>query len=365
MPNFSIEALLGLYSIPTIGPTRMRKLISVFKSPQAVFEASMRQLMELEGIDQKTALRIKDGPDEGFVKRQLEQIKRHDVEILTYWDDSYPVRLKKIYDPPAFLFIKGNKDILEKTALAIVGTRTPTSYGKMITERFCSELVQNNFAIISGFARGIDSIAHATAIRHDGGTIAVLGNGIDQVYPPENIKLIPNLLKKGAIITEYPMGTKPDAINFPKRNRIISGISVGVLIPEAGSRSGAIITAMYAADQNREVFAVPGPITSGKSSGTNKLIKEGAVLVEGVEDILAELNKQLNLHYEKKNQPLEITPLQGNAKLIYDNLSDEAIHVDQLAFKTGLSPSETLSTLLILELQGLIRQLAGKMFVRL
>ena len=363
--KFSVEALLGLYSIPTIGPSRMRKLISIFKSPEGVLDASARQLKEIEGIDHKTISRIKDGPNEDFVKIQLALMEEHNVNILTYWDKDYPARLKKIYDPPAFLFYKGNTKFLTDPAIGIVGTRVPSSYGKLITERFTAELVENNFIIISGFARGIDTIAHTTALKNKGTTIAVLGNGIDLVYPAENKKLFNEMIEQGLIMTEYPMGTNPDSGNFPKRNRIISGMSVGVLIPEAGARSGALITALYAVDQNREVFCVPGPITSGKSAGVNKLIKDGAKLVLGVDDILSELNQQLNLNFEKKVQDARELNLTGNYKLIYEILNHEPIHVDQLALKANLSPAETLSALLTLELMGVIRQMAGKMFIKL
>ena len=363
--KFSLEALLGLNSIPTIGPSRMRKLISIFKTPEAVLDASARQLKDIEGIDSKTASRIKEGPNNEFIKSQIALMNEFDVEILTYWDADFPARLKKIYDPPAFLFYKGNTKALVQPAIGIVGTRVPSSYGKLVTERFTSELVQHNFAIISGFARGIDSIAHTTTLKNNGTTIAVLGNGIDQIYPAENKKLFNQMVEHGLILTEYPMGTNPDGGNFPKRNRIISGISVGVLIPEAGARSGALITALYAVDQDREVFAIPGPITSGKSAGVNKLINNGAKLVQGVDDILSELDQLLNLNFEKKTNAAKEVNLTGNYKVIYDLLNDEAIHVDQLAIKASLSPAETLSALLTLELMGLIRQMAGKMFIKL
>jgi DNA processing protein len=365
MSEFSIEALLGLSSIPRIGPSRMRKLISILKSPEAVINASQRQLMDIEGIDQKMAARIKEGPDDSFVETQITEMKKHDVDIISYWDEEYPARLKRIYDPPAFLFYKGDLNALDGNAIGIVGTRNPSSYGKLITERFSRELVEQNFTIISGFARGIDTIAHTSALKSNGTTIAVLGNGLDTVYPAENKKIMEQFLKQGVILTEYPMGTLPDGGNFPKRNRIISGLSVGILVTEAGSKSGALITALYAVDQNREVFAVPGPITSGRSSGTNKLIKEGAKLVQSVDDILSELDKQLNLSFSQTVKQVELPELTGNLKTIFETLGDEPIHVDQLAFKADLSPAETLSGLLTLELMGLIRQMAGKMFIRL
>lgn len=366
MSNFSLEALLGLYSIPTIGAARMRKLISVFKSPQAVLDASARSLLEVEGIDRKTIQKIKNGPDDAFISSQLQLMRDYDVRIMTYWDKSYPQRLKKIYDPPAFLFMRGSRECFKRPAIAIVGTRLPTYYGRMVTERLTRELVQRDFAIISGFARGIDTIAHKTALKANGVTIAVMGNGLDIVYPAENKSLYQIIPEKGALLSEYPMSTKPDAGNFPKRNRIISGMSIGVLLTEAGQKSGALITALYAADQNREVFATPGSILSGQSAGSNRLIREGAKLVQNTDDIIEELQGMLDNKIKgssaKKEQFLS---LKGNEKKIYDLLNSEAQHVDQLAYKASLSPSEALATLLTLELMGAIQQLAGKMFVRI
>ncbi|APF17550.1 DNA protecting protein DprA [Caldithrix abyssi DSM 13497] len=363
MNDFSLEALLGLFSIPTIGPTRLRKLISVFGSPEEVLKASYRSLTGVEGVDQKTAERIKQGPDHEFVRTQLRRIEQLQVQILTYWDKTYPERLKKIYDPPAFLFYKGNVQLLEQVSIAIVGTRTPTSYGRLATEQFARAFAENNFCIISGFARGVDSIGHEIALQYPGSTIAVLGNGIDVIYPPENSKLFHEMTQKGLILTEYPMGVKPEAGNFPKRNRIISGLAAAVLITEAGEKSGALLTAMYANDQNREVFAVPGSIFSPKSAGCNRLIKQGAIPALSAEDVLEELAPQLQWAL-KKSKPPDFK-LDGNLKKIYDLLSDEPLHVDQIAFETQLSPAETLSALLTLELMGAIRQMAGKMFIRL
>ncbi len=365
MSRFSLESLLGLYSIPTIGPARMRKLISVLGSPEQVLKAGMRRLKQVDGIDQKTAEKIVIGPDHPFVNKQIQRIREYDVSVLTYWDEDYPARLKQIYDPPVFLFCKGQRELLTKPLFAIVGTRVPTSYGRMVTERFAAVLAQAGFTIISGFARGVDTLAHQTALKEGAGTVAVLGNGLDQIYPPENRKLFNRMVQEGLFVTEYPLGTKPDAGNFPKRNRIISGMSSGVLITEAGSKSGALLTAMYANDQNRDVFAVPGPIQSAKSAGTNRLIQSGAKLVQTVDDILEELEGQLPLVASAKKEARPVPQLDGIYKKVFDVLNSEALHVDQIALRTNLSPAETLNALLTLELGGLIRQMAGKMFVRL
>ena len=364
MLEFSLEALLALYSVPGIGPTRMRKLISFFGTPQAVLDAPVRRLTEVETIDLKTAEKIKTSANTDFVKNQLTLLKTHDAQILTFWDGLYPDRLKRIFDPPVFLFVKGNLQLLETNSIAIVGTRVPTSYGKAITEQLAGELISGyNFTIISGFARGVDTIAHNSAVKNNGKTIAVLGNGLDIIYPTENKRFQEYFSQNGLFITEYPFGTKPDSGNFPKRNRIISGLSVGVLITEAGAKSGALLTAMYALDQNREIFAVPGPVTSGKSTGTNNLIKQGARLVQGVSDIISEITGLLNMDGVSQSKPEP--NLNGNEKKVYELLNDEAMHIDQLALNTGLSTSEVLTTLLTLELAGHIRQMAGKMFTRI
>lgn len=364
MSTFSLDALLGLYSIPSIGPTRMRKLISVFGTPQNVLQAATRQLIEVEGIDLKTAAKIKAGVDEGFVQRQRQFMDKLEIGVLTYWDEAYPQQLKSIYDPPVFLFYKGDLNCLSAPAIAVVGTRKPSSYGKMVSERLSEELARRGFTLISGFARGVDTIAHKTALKNGAATIAVLGNGIDYIYPAENRPLFKQMTEgtQGLILSEYPMGTMPDAGNFPKRNRIISGISVGVLVTEAGEKSGALLTAMYANDQNREVFAVPGAITSPLSAGTHHLIQSGAKLVHTAEDILEELGYASGSAVQEDKAPPD---LHGELKTVYDALSQQPVHVDQVALQSGLSVSETLSALLTLELMGLIRQMAGKMFIRL
>jgi DNA processing protein len=363
MQEFSTGALLALYSIPGIGPARMRKLISYFGSPQKVLDVSARSLTLVEGIELKTAQKIKVGINDKFVQDQLKFLDEEHVQILTFWDKAYPDRLKRIYDPPAFLFVKGDVKLLDTQAIGIVGSRIPTSYGRTITEQLSLDLALNNLTIISGFARGVDTIAHGAALKSGGKTIAVLGNGLDIVYPSENRKFLKAFEKQGLFVTEYPFGTKPEAGNFPKRNRIISGLSLGVLVTEAGAKSGALLTAMYAIDQNREVFSVPGPVTSGKSTGTNNLIKQGAKLVQGINDITSELLGQLSLNL---GQPTRPEPkLNEKEKVLYDLLSNDALHIDQLAIKAGISTTEALTTLLTLELSGAVRQMAGKMFTKL
>lgn len=362
MSKFNLESLLRLYSIPGIGAARMRNLLAAFNSPDEVLEAPTQRLMQIQGIDRKIATNIKNGVNDAFLKKQLNLIKKNKVDILSYWDKDYPERLKKIYDPPAFLFIKGSIISEDNLSIGIVGSRVTSQYGKSVTEQFSRELAELKFTIISGMARGIDTIAHRAAIKAGGRTIAVLGSGIDNVYPPENNKLLEQIADCGAVISEYPLGTYPDAGNFPRRNRIISGLSLGVLITEAGAKSGALITAFQALDQNREVFAIPGPITSGKSAGSNQLIKEGAKLVQGVQDIIRELENQIE--FRIKTPEKKLPKLSGLDKLVFDCLIDEPQHVDALALKVKKSVPEVLTVLLTLELMGIVRQLSGKMFVQ-
>jgi len=357
-----LEALLTLTSAPGIGPTRLRKLLSKFGSARAVLNASARELIQTDGIDLLTAEKIKSGTDPGFAASQIDLMKKHKCSVMTFWDEIYPETLKRIYDPPSFLFFKGNLSVLQENYVAVVGTRNPTGYGKLVTERFSAALAQAGYGIISGLARGVDAIAHHTALKAGQKTIAVLGNGIDISYPAQNRELAERIAENGLILSEYVMGTGPDSGNFPKRNRIISGLSLGVLVTEAGSKSGALITALYALDQDREIFAVPGAITSDQSSGTNRLIKQGAKLVQSVDDILNELNPVAGKQLPKEKHPP--VKLEGTLQQVYDALNNDPLHIDQVALRSGLSIPETLSVLLTLELLDHVKQLAGKMFIR-
>lgn len=363
---FDIKDLLRLSAVPGIGSARLRTLISHFKDPSAVFRASARELVKVNGIDKKTALSIvhfKNGTK--FAEEQLSRLNKVEGRIITFWDREYPSLLKKIYDPPAFLFVRGSIEPEDAFAIAVVGTRTPTPYGKIIAERFTTQLAELGLTIVSGLARGIDTIAHVTALKMSGRTLAVIGSGIDVIYPPENNKLAERISRRGAIISEYEMGAKPDAVNFPRRNRIISGLSLGTLIVETAESGGAMITASTALDQGREVFAIPGPITEKKSSGTNRLIREGrAKLVQSVDDILHELQpklKPLLKREEKKPEP----PLSLFEKRILDSLGTDPLHIDTIASVTSLATSDALVNLLSLEFKGLVKQLPGKMFIKL
>ncbi len=360
----SLEGLLSLYLVDGIGSIRLRALMAKFGQVQTIFNADEQTLMSIEGIDLKLARRIQAAKNNPLAQEQLKQAEKSGTKILTFWDNDYPKNLKKIYDPPAFLFLKGQFIPADEFAIAIVGTRLPSSYGKFCAERLSQDLVQKGFVIVSGLARGIDTLAHQTALRAGGRTIAVLGSGVDIIYPAENYRLYNQISENGVVVSEFLLGTKPDAPNFPRRNRIVSGLSLGVLVVEAGLKSGALITANYSLEHNREVFAIPGNINSPKSVGCNRLIMEGAKLVLGVEDIVNELAPQLD-HLARQNriQRAQIT-LSSEEKKLLDSLSAEPIHIDAIAAENNISISQALGILLSLELKEMVKQVPGKYFIR-
>lgn len=370
-----VKYLLMLTCITGIGSNRLRQIISHFKNAYDVFYSSPSELMQINGISKKLAHKIANFRNTSEIKKaelyannQLSKLNKLGGRIITYWDDDYPELLKKIFDPPAFIFTLGKFEKADRYSIAIVGTRNPTRYGISMAEKFTSELVKLGITVVSGLARGIDTIVHSTALKNNGRTLAVIGSGIDVIYPPENKNLFKRIAESGVIISEYEMGTKPDAVNFPKRNRIISGISLGTLIVETGVDGGAMITAQTAFDQNREVFAIPGLITENRSAGCNKLIKDNrAKLTTSVEDIIDELGNKLkavmkpNTKIQAKPEP-ELTLFE---RKIFDLLNDEPTHIDFIAEKSNLSVSDVLVNLLNLEFKGVVKQLPGKMFVRI
>ena len=360
-----LHALLRLISVPGLGSFRIRKLISKFGSPSEIFSAGLPALMSLNGIDKVIATNIIKKNNTTFADEQLTKSKRLGIQILPYYNDNYPESLKSIPDLPVVLYIKGEILSEDYLGIAIVGTRMPSDYGKIVTEKLTIGLVKKGFTIISGLARGIDTIAHINCLKQGGRTIAVLGSGLDIIYPPENKKLAESIIEKGAVISELPCGSKPDAVNFPKRNRIISGLSLGVLITEAGVKSGALITTNAALEQNREVFSVPGSILSPKSSGTNQLLKEGAKLVQNEEDILEELDSKIR-HFLRENPKFKepLPDLSENEEKLLTLLSDQPNHIDLIVQKSGFSIPESLSLLLTLELKEVVKQLPGKLFLR-
>ncbi len=370
----SVRDLLILSCVPGIGPNRLRWLVNHFHDPRVVFDASPKQLAAVEGIDRRTAVSVVQYFRHSiprvalrFADDQLSRLNRVNGSIVTYWDNEYPSNLRMIYDPPPFLFIRGRLAPEEATSLAIVGTRSPTPYGTEIAEHLASDLARYGLTVVSGLARGIDTVAHAAALKARGRTVAVIGSGVDIIYPSENRQLAERMIGNGAMASEYLMGTKPDACNFPRRNRIISGMSIATIVVETGKDGGAMITAAMALEQNRDIFAIPSPVSDKRPSGTNQLIKEGrAMLVESVDDILAELAPKLK-GTAAHRPPARTTPppdLTLFERKVLDAMDDDPVHIDPLAERAGLSTAETLVHLLGLEFKGVVRQLPGKLFVR-
>ncbi|HEY9167654.1 MAG TPA: DNA-processing protein DprA [Candidatus Kryptonia bacterium] len=362
-----VWSLLGLSMVPGVGAARLRILVSHFGDPKSVLAASERELTAVEGIDRSVARKILSNRNfDNEVQLQLSRLNKAEARLVTFWDKEYPENLKRIYDPPVMLFVRGTLSAADRYSIAIVGTRNPTTYGKHAAEKFSADLAEQGITIVSGLARGIDTIAHSTAVRSGGRTIAVLGSGVDVIYPGENKKLAEQMMMHGAVISEYYMGSKPDAVNFPKRNRIISGISLGSILIETDVDGGAMITAGTALDQNREVFAVPGNIFEKKSRGTNKLIRESkAKLVESVADVVEELRYKLKPILREQPKVASKIQLSLFEQKIFDLLTDEGQQIDALSEKSGISTSDLLVQLLGLELKGVVKQLPGKYFVKI
>lgn len=291
---------------------------------------------------------------------ELEKLEKYKVKAIPYLSPDYPKRLLEITDYPFILYVRGNLLPLDELSIAVVGTRRASVYGKQVTEEIVADLVHNNITIISGLAKGIDSIAHRIALEMNGRTIAVFASGLDIVYPSENNLIAKKIIDTGALISEYPLGTKPKAENFPRRNRIMSGLGLGVLVIEAGERSGALITAEQALNQNREVFAIPGSIFSPYSKGTNKLIQQGAKLVSNYMDILEELNlANLAVQLEVK----ELSTVNTTEALLLEHLNSEPKHIDEICRLSKLSSQIVSSTLAILELRGIVKQIGNLNYI--
>jgi len=352
---------LCLINIPELGSSTIKRLYDHFGSVGSVFGASGAELCKVEGITKKQVNSILSTRRMNDPAEELKKTKR--FNFVTLDDPDYPEKLKNTYDPPPVLFHQGDIKTLSKRAIAIVGTRKPSSYGSESARRFASELVRLGFVIVSGMAYGIDSEAHRGCLDAGGETVAVFGCGIDKIYPSENIRLAQQISKSGCLISEYFPGTPSTNWTFPRRNRIISGLSLGVVVIEGGMDSGSLITAKLALDQGREVFAVPGHVDSQNSKGPHWLIKQGAKLVDSVEDILDELN--IPFPKERAGPAFagrDLSGLPEGERRICEALSLEPMHIDQLVCRTGLSVQEVSSLLLMLEVKGAVRELGGKTF---
>ncbi|MGQ9608517.1 MAG: DNA-processing protein DprA [bacterium] len=370
MSSDDIKDWITLHSIPGIGSISFLRLVKFFGSPRAVLDAGLKDLLNVRGITPAISKSIVDYRDTIDAERELDLIKQYGCRIIKIDDEEYPANLRTIYDPPPIIYIKGSIIPNDSQSISIVGARKASAYGKSVAENISKGLVLKGFTIVSGMAHGIDASAHNAALDAGGRTIAVMGNGLDIIYPPNNEKLYERIINSGAVISEFPMGTEPKKENFPIRNRIISGLSLGTLVVEASNHSGALITANYALEQGREVFAVPGPIFSETSKGTNSLIKQGAKLVESTDDILTELTFYIPNSYGN-----ECEYLKDDDKIMEKQLSEEEykiwkvvdytpIHIDDITRQTNLPTSVVSAMLVILELKGLIQQQTGKLFVK-
>ncbi len=357
---------LALKFLPEVGNVIFKNLIGAFGSPRSVFQASITALTGVHRVTERIALHIKEFNDWPTIDRELELAERYNISIITSSDRLYPKNLLNIYDYPPLLYVKGHLSE-DDINIAVVGSRMASTYGKFITERLCRELAMKGITIVSGMARGIDSAAHRGALTGKGRTIAVLGSGIDVIYPPENRNLYEKIAASGAVITEFPFSTEPSGPNFPARNRIISGISLGVVVAEANEKSGSLITARSALDQGRDVFAIPGSIDSPGSTGTHKLIREGAKLCENIYDILEEILPQIDIAPSQNKDTaidsgIDRDPLNSSESSVLDKIGKKPIHIDTLIPMTGLNAGNLLNILLTLELKGYIEQLPGKTF---
>ena len=359
------EGWIALNLIEPLGYVRIQNLLKRFKEPKKVFSASLSELLAVPGINKGIAGKIKSFSSPSLEK-ELKLIDELGISVITLEDKDYPSNLKLIYDPPPVLYVRGNLEKKDRLAIAIVGTRRCSYYGRKTADSLSYELTNRGFTVVSGMARGIDTVSHKAALKAGGRTIAVLGSGLMRIYPRENEGLAAKIGKTGAVISEFPLLTAPERRNFPQRNRVISGLSLGVVVIEAPNRSGALITADFALEQGREIFALPGNVDQSTSSGALRLIKQGAKLVTGADDVIEELGALINLLPKKKvENGAKVIPdgLKGAEKGLYHLLTNSPRHIDEIIKNSGLSASATAALLMTLELKGLVKQLPGKLYV--
>jgi DNA processing protein len=371
MTQAVLESWLRLRAVDGVGDVTVLRLVRAWHSPEAVLHASRDELIQ-SGCNPELADAIRRGPDSSAcrsLERELKAIERGRIEVRSALDPTYPARLKMIADPPSLLYITGALTEQDELAVAIVGARRATAAGRAMTEELSHDLAEAGMTIVSGLARGVDAAAHRGALAAQGRTIAVLGCGIDQTYPPEHERLRRQIEERGAILSEVPMGAPPHSHHFPRRNRIISGLSLGVIVTEAAISSGSLITARLAAEQGREVFAVPGFVKADTSRGTNALLKEGAALIERAQDVIDAVLPQLEQALRLRLQPPRENNIRGDQlgkeeQRVYDTLSYDPLTVDDVIAVTGLSVSTVMTSLLSLELRQRVRQLPGQRFLR-
>lgn len=358
------DGLIAMHQIKGVGWQTINRLMELGWSPdKELTNEHLKGLRQLR-VKPETIERIQRNWSPRLVQQVKEQLKQQQIETITTLDDEYPELLLQIPQPPWVLYLKGDRSLLNMPGIAMVGTRKPTSYGIRVARKLAQELSEVGWLVVSGMAQGIDGVAHRGALEGSGQTIAVLGSGVDVVYPRKHASLYDEIVKKGLVLSEMPPGTSPHPGLFPQRNRIISGLSHGTLVVEAAERSGSLITADFSMEQNREVFAVPGPITSLQSKGTNRLIQQGAKVVLDVEDVLEEFSF---LHYsaprkQKKEVEKQLSPEESQLLAV---IGDEPLHVDEVATRAGFSIASIHQYLLSLQMKELVRQLPGSQFVRM
>ncbi|MEK7236736.1 MAG: DNA-processing protein DprA [Nitrospirota bacterium] len=371
MTRARLESWLRLRAIDGVGDQTVLRLVRAWHSPEAVLCASRDDLIQ-SGCSPQLADAIRRGPDSPAcrsLERELNAIERERIEVLSVLDSTYPARLKMIADPPPLLYITGTLTEQDELAIAIVGARRATAAGRAMTEELSHDLAAAGMTVVSGLARGVDAAAHRGALAAQGRTVAVLGCGIDRTYPPEHDRLRRQIEERGAILSEAPVGAPPHSHHFPRRNRIISGLSLGVIVTEAAINSGSLITARLAAEQGREVFAVPGFVKQDTSRGTNALLKDGAALIERAQDVIDAVLPQLEPALRLRLQPSHTKKgpsdqLGKEEQLVYDALSYDPLTVDDVIVATGMPVPTVMAALLSLELRQQVTQLPGQRYLR-
>jgi len=368
-----LQSWLALHLVPGLGPVTCHKLVAHFGTPDKVLAASNSELTAVCRLRQETLAALGDASRQkckALAQDEIEQAAEQKITILAYDAPGYPSLLKNIHDPPVVLYVRGNPEVLNCRGIGIVGSRAATHYGRSIAEQMANSLARQGFTIISGMALGIDTAAHKGTLAAAGRTIAVLGCGLDIIYPPGNHKLYKDIAVSGAVVSEYPFGTLPDNFRFPARNRIISGLSLGVVVVEAANRSGSLITASHALEQGREVFAVPGRIDSVKSAGTHTLLQQGAKLVHSVYDIAEEFVQPNTLEVAAETGGVETeqglcAQLNQEEAALLACLEVYPQTIDAIVRQSGLTPQKTNELLLLLELKGIVEALPGKCYQRI
>jgi DNA processing protein len=352
---------IGFNFVKGIGAVRFKALLDFFGDPAVAWNAPAEALMEA-GLSAKIVENLNKVRTQVNLEKVYERMQAQGIHCLTWNDENYPRHLKNIDQPPPVIYARGEMLPEDDWAVAIVGTRKVTSYGRQVTEEVATFLAQNRVTVVSGLARGVDGIAHQSALKAGGRTIAVLGSGVDRIYPPENRRLAEEMIAQGALISDYPPGTAPDGTNFPPRNRIISGLALAVVIVEAGVTSGALITATFAAEQGREVFAVPGSILAAQSKGTNRLIQDGAQPLLDPQEILEVLNLTQVTEQQAARRILPTDPIEMR---LFNTLGPDPMHVDEIRAQTSLPIEQVSATLAMMELKGMVRQVGGMNYVAL